>query len=99
MGTPGRPPKVRFPIIRALVINGIRHTATVKENAQVHCLLCGEKFHIAAQTVTRHKDPDDMPIVICPRCRYRAAVVHYYSQAAEIKEDVNDVFPVREACH
>ena len=79
---PGRPPKVRFPIRRILVVSGQDFLKTMHENTTVSCLRCSKHFLVNGDTAyrTRQNKLDDMPYIRCPHCGYKAAVIYYFDR-------------------
>lgn len=76
--TPGRPPRIQFPIRRTVVIGGRDREMLINENTTVYCVRCGEKFLVNGDTAfVRRTVLGDQEVVRCPKCG-RIADAFYY---------------------
>ena len=78
---PGRPPAVRFPIMRTEVCQGQEFRRVLEEGSTVRCIRCGKRIRVNSTTAIRHNDAlDDMEYIRCLECGYLAAVLDYFDR-------------------
>lgn len=76
--SPGRPPKVTFPIRRTVVIHGNDREMVIQENQTVTCLRCSKPFLVNSDTAVIRKSCLDLnEYVRCPNCGFIADAFYY----------------------